>query len=105
MADGYSVTEDTLRAHADKVRAICGKLDAAQDAANAQGVPEDAFGVLASQVGLPGWFTGSVHERGISAVRNAIARVEEIRAILTEVDEQYAAVEDRRAEAFNRIQP
>lgn len=98
MVDDYEVTADDLATHSANLARITAKLDMALDAANSQSVPADAFGIICQAV--PGWFVTPLHDRGVTSVRNAIARAEEIRSTVTAIERQYDQRDAANAAAF-----
>jgi hypothetical protein len=99
-ADGYDVEVDMVQQHANNVARIVGGLDPVLQAANAQSVPNDAFGIICAQIGISGWLVTPLHDRGVTAVTNAIARAEEIKQILGTVARSYDGMEASKANAF-----
>lgn len=99
MTADYEVTADDLATHAANLARITAKLDAALDAANSQSVPVDAFGIICAKV--PGWFVTPLHDRGVTAVQNGIARAEEIRAIVADIGRTYDQRDSTNAAAFS----
>lgn len=98
MADDYEVTADELATHAANLARITAKLDMALEAANAQTIPADAFGIICQKV--PDWFVAPLHEQGVTSVRNAIARAEEIRATVADIGRHYDQRDSANASAF-----
>jgi hypothetical protein len=98
MVDDYEVNADDLATHAANLARITAKLDQALDAANSQSIPTDAFGYLCQAV--PGWFVQPLHDKGVTAVRNAIARAEEVRATIADVGRTYDQRDSTNAAAF-----
>lgn len=99
--EGYDVEVDMVQRHATNVARIAGQLDPALQAANAQSVPDDAFGMICAQIGIAGWLVSPLHDKGVTAVSNAIARADEIKKILGAVARSYDGMENQRATVFN----
>jgi hypothetical protein len=102
MTSDYRITPSDLTTHAANLARITAKLDAALDAANSQSVPTEAFGIICRAV--PGWFVTPLHDRGVAAVRNGIARAEEIRKLVDDTHRQYDASEANNALAFDKFE-
>jgi hypothetical protein len=102
MTDDYQITTSDLTTHATNLTRITAKLDAALDAANSQSVPTEAFGIICRAV--PGWFVTPLHDRGVAAVQNGIARAEEIRKLIDDTNRQYDASETNNALAFDKFE-
>jgi hypothetical protein len=98
--EGYDVEVDMVQRHATNVARIAGQLDPALQAANAQSVPDDAFGIICAQIGIAGWLVSPLHDRGVTAVSNAVARADEIKKILGAVARSYDGMETQKANAF-----
>ena len=98
MTSDYEVTADDLATHTANLARITAKLDAALDVANSHSVPTEAFGIICS--GVPGWFVTPLHDRGVAAVRNGIARAEEIREIVADIGRTYDQRDSTNAAAF-----
>ena len=101
MTDGYETSIEQVRQHGTNLTHIADQLDPALEAANAQSIPEDAFGVICNEIGISGWLVQPLHDRGVQSVTNAIARAEEIKDILTAVARTYDQQELRKASGFN----
>jgi hypothetical protein len=98
--EGYDVEVDMVQRHATNVARIAGQLDPALQAANAQSVPDEAFGIICAQIGIAGWLVSPLHDRGVTAVSNAVAQADEIKKILGAVARSYDGMETRQADAF-----
>jgi Excreted virulence factor EspC, type VII ESX diderm len=98
--EGYDVEVDMVQRHATNVARIAGQLDPALQAANAQSVPDDAFGIICAQIGIAGWLVSPLHDRGVTAVSNAVARADEIKKILGAVARSYDGMEGQRVNTF-----
>jgi F420-0:gamma-glutamyl ligase-like protein len=98
--EGYDVEIDMVQRHATNVARIVGQLDQPLQAANSQSVPDDAFGIICAKIGIAGWLVTPLHDRGVTAVSNAIARADEIKQILGGVARSYDAIETQRANVF-----
>lgn len=68
MESGYQVSIDMVHQHATNILSIVSQLDAVRDAANAQTIPAEAFGLSCSQLGIIGWLVTPLHDRGVRAV-------------------------------------
>jgi hypothetical protein len=101
MSDGYDVEVDMVQRHAANVARIAGQLDPALQAANSQSLPDEAFGIICAQIGIGGWLVSPLHDRGVTAVSNAVARADEINQILGGVASTYDAIEAQRANVFS----
>jgi excreted virulence factor EspC (type VII ESX diderm) len=101
MSDGYDVEIDMVQRHATNVARIAGQLDPALQAANSQSLPDDAFGIICAQIGIGGWLVTPLHDRGVTAVSNAVARADEINHILGGVARTYDDIEIQRANVFD----
>jgi F420-0:gamma-glutamyl ligase-like protein len=99
-ADGYDVEIDMVQRHATNVARIVGQLDQPLQAANSQSVPDDAFGIICAQIGIAGWLVTPLHDRGVAAVSNAIARADEIKELLGTVASSYDNIEAQKADVF-----
>jgi hypothetical protein len=98
--EGYDVEVDMVQRHATNVARIAGQLDPALQAANAQSVPDEAFGIICAQIGIAGWLVSPLHDRGVTAVSNAVARADEIKKILGAVAHSYDGMEGQRVNTF-----
>lgn len=98
--EGYDVEIDMVQRHATNVARIVGELDPVLQAANSQSVPDDAFGMICARLGISGWLVHPLHDRGVTAVANAIARADEVRQILGGVARTYDDIETQRATVF-----
>lgn len=98
--EGYDVEVDMVQQHATNVTRIAGQLDPALQAAKSQSVPDDAFGIICAQIGIGGWLVSPMHDRGVTAVTNAIARADEIKKLLGAVARTYDGMETQRANVF-----
>ncbi len=98
--EGYDVEVDMVRRHATNVARIVGELDPVLQAANSQSVPDDAFGIICAQLGISGWLVHPLHDKGVTAVSNAIARADEIKQTLDSVARGYDDIETQRANVF-----
>lgn len=101
MSDGYDVEIDMVQRHAATVARIAGQLDPALRAANSQSLPDEAFGIICAQIGIGGWLVSPLHDRGVTAVTNAVARADEINQILGGVARTYDDIEAQRANVFS----
>ncbi|MFL6120883.1 type VII secretion target [Actinophytocola sp.] len=99
-ADGYGVEIDMVQRHATNVTRIVGQLDPALQAANSQSLPADAFGLIGAELGIGGWLVSPLHDRGVTAVSNAIARAEEIKKTLDSVARSYDSMETDKVTIF-----
>jgi F420-0:gamma-glutamyl ligase-like protein len=99
-ADGYDVEIDMVQRHATNVARIVGRLDQPLQAAQSQSLPDEAFGIICAQIGIAGWLVSPLHERGVTAVANAIARADEVKKVLGDVASSYDSVETQRANVF-----
>lgn len=98
--EGYDVEIDMVQRHATNVTRIVGQLDPALQAANSHSLPADAFGIICAQIGISGWLVTPLHDRGVTAVTNAIARAEEIKQVLGAVARSYDNLETQKAGVF-----
>jgi hypothetical protein len=98
--EGYNVEVDMVQRHATNVARIAGQLDPALQAANAQSVPDEAFGLICAQIGIGGWLVTPLHDKGVTAVSNAVARADEIKKILGTVASTYDGMENQRVTVF-----
>jgi hypothetical protein len=99
-AEGYDVEIDMVARHATNVTRIVGQLDTALQAANSQSLPPEAFGILCAQLGIGGWLVSPLHDRGVTAVGNAIARADEIKKTLDAVARTYDSMETDKVTTF-----
>lgn len=100
MDSGYDVSIDMVHQHATNIVRILDQLDAVQDAAKSQTIPNDAFGLICANLGIAGWLVSPLHDRGVQAVGYAIAKAEELRANLNVVSRAYDQVELDHARLF-----
>src|SRR5262245_22599275 len=101
MSDGYEVEVDMVQRHATNVARIAGELDTPLQAANSQSLPDDAFGIICAQIGIGGWLVTPLHDRGVTAISNAVARADEINQVLGGVARTYDDIEVQRAAVFS----
>lgn len=99
-SDGYDVEVDMVQRHAANVTRIASQLDPALQAVNSQSLPDDAYGIICAQLGIGGWLVSPLHDRGVTAVSNAVARAEEINQLLGGVARTYDDIEAQRARVF-----
>jgi hypothetical protein len=98
--DGYDVEVEMVQRHAANVTRIASQLDPALRAANSQSLPDDAYGIICAQIGIGGWLVSPLHDRGVTAVSNAVARADEIKGLLGNVARTYDDIETQRARVF-----
>jgi hypothetical protein len=98
--DGYQVSAEMLQQHTTNIARIMSQLDAVKDAAAAQTIPEEAFGVACREIGIVGWLVTPLHDRGVRSVTNALGKAEEIRKVLADVGRSYDQTNLEHAQAF-----
>lgn len=100
MSEQYEVLTEALRGHATALQGFADRLNQAVDAARQVSMPDDAYGVICQF--LPP-VLNPLEEHGVAALQGSAEGMDTTAANVTDTAEDYAAADDRNAQAMHRM--
>ncbi|WP_433259884.1 type VII secretion target [Actinosynnema sp. CS-041913] len=101
MTDGYGVLVGELEAHAGKVDALAGRLQAAVDAARQVTMSDEAYGVLCRPFAM---LLQPFEQSGVDALAKGVETITGVAAGVRATAGDYRAREQAEAAAFDGIE-